>query len=206
MRCDDISEWMSASIDGHLDEQQKALLQAHLDGCENCREAFETLKQTVSLLQELDPVAPPADLLQTVHARLEPRRGRLISWLVFNRPQVRVALAASLVVVVCLYGLRHMDRDAAETYTSAASSPRALETRIEADAADELVFDSKQADAPGIAAPNRRRCPRLHLKTNCARPVKDVAGRVSITARIHSMRLKVKWRRSLVVMLTAPHE
>ena len=111
MRCDELTQWMSDSIDGRLDEEQERTLREHVAGCECCRAEYDTLEQTVSLLRDVEQVEPPVDLVARVRERMQKPASEPV-WLVFNRPQWRAALAACFLVVVCFYGIRHMQGDA----------------------------------------------------------------------------------------------
>ena len=113
MRCEDIRELMSEHIDGVLDEAGESRLSEHLAECEACRLDLEALRQAVSLVQDLDTVQPPADLLEKVHARIERDREQKpgIVWSFLSMTQVRVAIAACFVAVLCIYGVRQLTRE-----------------------------------------------------------------------------------------------
>ncbi len=98
---------MSAHVDGCLDPARARRLADHLATCAACRQDLAALQRTVQLLQQLAPVAPPPDLTAKIHARL--RRSRQPAMLAFlSLPQTRVALAASLVIVLTTLGIRQM--------------------------------------------------------------------------------------------------
>jgi len=104
---------LSEYVDGALPAGQVAELEQHLADCEQCRQALDDLRQTLALVQELEEVATPEDLLDRVHAQIEaeaaPARDkadrRPLLYLL-NSPQLRVALAASLVAMLGIYALR----------------------------------------------------------------------------------------------------
>jgi hypothetical protein len=108
MPCDRIKAWMGDHLDGCLDAARVRDLNAHLADCEACRLEWDELRQTVALIRGLKPLAPPADLVASVHQRLAaPQPTRLaVFWRVLNLPQTRVALAASVVILVGFYGWR----------------------------------------------------------------------------------------------------
>jgi len=109
MQCHSIVEWMSTAIDGRLDAQRTRLLEEHLAGCEACREEFAALKHTVALLQGLPEVDPPADLPDAVRRGVGKRRGRLITGYYFARPQLRAALAAGVVALLCVFAFQRSE-------------------------------------------------------------------------------------------------
>jgi len=109
MQCHSIVEWMSTAIDGRLDAQRTRLLEEHLSGCEACREEFAALKHTVALLQGLPEVDPPADLPDAVRRGVGKRRGRLITGYYFARPQLRAALAAGVVALLCVFAFQRAE-------------------------------------------------------------------------------------------------
>ena len=113
MRCEDIKELMSEHIDGALDEAGEKRLAEHLAKCEDCRLDLQALKEAVSLVQGLDTVEPPADLLDKIHARIERDREQKpgLLWSFLSLTQVRVAIAACFAAVLCMYGVRELSKD-----------------------------------------------------------------------------------------------
>jgi len=108
MTCEKTIELISASIDEMLEPAEQERLDAHLAGCANCRAELEQLRQAVSLLHEVEPVAVPPGLeARIVKAVREPAK-RPLSWNVFNYPQARVALAAGIVVVLSVFVMQTM--------------------------------------------------------------------------------------------------
>lgn len=117
MRCDDINELMSSQIDGRLDGEGQRLLSEHLAQCAGCRADFAALKDTVNMVRGIGLEQPPSDLLAKVRARIDEENARTSlpfedsrdersehSRNVFLSPQSRMALAASLLLAVGVYG------------------------------------------------------------------------------------------------------
>lgn len=98
--CNEVQNRLPEYIGGQFGEAEAALFEAHLDGCDDCRSAFDI----VSLLSQAPPSAVPAGLearLQEAvrhevgRSRIEPRRRQ--------RPRVPVwglAAAAGLALAV----------------------------------------------------------------------------------------------------------
>ena len=107
MNCNQYQEWVSAEIDGMLDERQTRLLWEHLAECPACRQAKADLERTITLIRELPKMTPPQDLLDSIHQRIarEPKTRR-IAWRILALPQTRVALAAALLMIAVIYGSR----------------------------------------------------------------------------------------------------
>ena len=74
-------EMLGAYVLGELDEEQRAALRAHLDGCERCRAELAELGPVAEALADADPrlfeseePRPPADLLERTLARVDQAR------------------------------------------------------------------------------------------------------------------------------------
>lgn len=106
-RCRQLRKWMSEFLDGELDERKRGVFLAHLDQCHACRAQLAALRNTVEMVRELDTVEPPADLLQHVRTRIESgQRSLRPTWVLrFTSPAARVALAASVLLLLCFYGV-----------------------------------------------------------------------------------------------------
>jgi hypothetical protein len=116
MRCKELAQLLSEYVDGALAPEQVTQLEQHLADCEPCQQALADLRETLALVQEIEPVAPPADLLQRIHAQIEaeatpaaatPARSRRL-WCVLSTPQLRFAAAASLLALLSVQALRHL--------------------------------------------------------------------------------------------------
>ncbi len=177
MRCDDIRELMSESIDGRLDAERQKLLSAHLAECADCRREFDELKQAVSLVHKVEPVQPPSDLLQKIHSRIREPRSRVVEFPpagreedgraagkvrhFFSLPQTRVAIAAGIVLTICFYGWRESLKPEPE------SRPAGTETR-ELPAVPKKTVEQNKVEArlPPADAPAAHR--RQSLKETAA--------------------------------------
>ncbi len=137
-------EVFSGYLDGQVAPDERRRIEAHLAGCDPCRETLAGLRRTVALVGGLEPVGAPAGLRAAVVARREGQRapsGRLLGgvtrqWLwSLRQPTWRTALAAAAVIMVGLFSMnllaqftaedrrdRFAARDAAE-----GEGPRALE-------------------------------------------------------------------------------
>ena len=73
MRCDQISEMMSARLDNRLDDAEIALLEDHLAGCRACQAEWQKLQALDLLLASAPMVRPPVRMRVQVMARLNRR-------------------------------------------------------------------------------------------------------------------------------------
>jgi predicted anti-sigma-YlaC factor YlaD len=93
MECREVQEQLSAWLDGELTAASGAMLTAHVEKCEACRQAWRRLQALDAALGEL--AAPvPSGLAEKVLARVRPPRRR--QW------WQSVALAACLVLGIAL--------------------------------------------------------------------------------------------------------
>ena len=75
MECAAILELLSEYIDGTVDVQTRTAVEKHIAVCENCKQTLTSLRAVVEELGALDQVKPPADFLEKIHERMEPRSG-----------------------------------------------------------------------------------------------------------------------------------
>ena len=75
MECAAIIELLSEYIDGTLDSKAKEAVEKHILTCKNCKQELSSLSAIAKELGSLDHVKPPADFLEKIHERMEPRSG-----------------------------------------------------------------------------------------------------------------------------------
>ena len=103
---DQWTDRLSEYLDGELDSQEHAALEAHLDTCADCRATLAELRRVVARAKTLEDRPPRADLWQGVAERigsekvvdLPTRRGRRFS---FSVPQL---IAASIALALVSSG------------------------------------------------------------------------------------------------------
>ncbi|MBW2206153.1 MAG: zf-HC2 domain-containing protein [Deltaproteobacteria bacterium] len=71
MECSKVKELLSEYLDGMLDEEASARVQAHLSECADCRDEHASLKALVHELGAMEAVTPPVDFLARLHERME---------------------------------------------------------------------------------------------------------------------------------------
>ena len=132
-RCREWRESLGAHALGKLPEGERAVLEAHLEGCAECRAELDSLAGVARLLPLADPErfgtapAPPAKLGDRVAAairaerRREGRRRRLRLGLAFSG--ATAALAAAALAIFVLSG---GSSDAPERHIAFASLPPGL--------------------------------------------------------------------------------
>jgi hypothetical protein len=143
-------------VDGCLDAAGEQQLAAHLAACASCRQDLEDLQRVVNQLQQMEPVAPPPDLTARIHARLHsPRRSNILTFL--NLPQTRVALAASLVMILTTLGIRQIyatRQHPAEAAVKRKSAERIVAPATPAPVVSPVVCrEAMETDTPQAAAP-----------------------------------------------------
>ncbi len=57
-RCSGTRGALSGYVDGHLNPEEEARIEEHLNTCRGCREDLESLRATVALLRSLPEVTP----------------------------------------------------------------------------------------------------------------------------------------------------
>jgi hypothetical protein len=99
MECHEVSDLLSAYIDGELDPVESKSVVNHLSGCNFCRQELSELQQTINLLHELPDLAPPPDLCLRVMNRIkaEPKKRM---WLKSRRWFSFGAVAAAILLFI----------------------------------------------------------------------------------------------------------
>ncbi len=103
MQCSKWDALMSLHLDGLLSPEQQQQLQAHLAGCQACREQWAALSWLSVRLEAEPPVAPAPDFGARVTARLEQRetrRRRLYSTIALCAASVVLWTVAAVAVLV----------------------------------------------------------------------------------------------------------
>jgi anti-sigma factor RsiW len=104
MSCEEVREHLSAFLDGELNVWQRRRVEAHLQGCADCRAAAVALEEVIAALHEGPWI--PDDVLptETILARLPDmarQRERAINWVVLEEAGTGV-LAVGVVLWVGL--------------------------------------------------------------------------------------------------------
>jgi hypothetical protein len=101
MTCHEARELCSALVDDALSAEERTVLDAHLEGCAECRRELDRLRQTVALLGGIAPVRAPAGFVDRVlaAARPEPWHRRALRALSFPL-RVRLPLEAAALLLV----------------------------------------------------------------------------------------------------------
>jgi hypothetical protein len=109
MNCAGIQELLSEYIDGTLDAKAVQVVEKHISVCEDCKETLASLSEMVEELNAFEPLMAPADFLEKIHQRMEPRSGfsrlfrKLFVPFKIKIPlQLAAAATASILVVMVL--------------------------------------------------------------------------------------------------------
>lgn len=57
-QCDLIRELLSPYIDDELDSGERQRVDSHLESCQSCREEFDSIRKTISLVQSIPVIEP----------------------------------------------------------------------------------------------------------------------------------------------------
>jgi len=109
MDCAAIQKLLSEYIDGTLDAKSVQMVERHVSVCKDCKETLASLSALVEELNTLEQVKPPADFLEKIHQRMEPRfdlnrilRKLFVPFKIKIPLQLAAAVAASILVVMVL--------------------------------------------------------------------------------------------------------
>ncbi len=173
MRCKKVGEQLSAYLDGQLTAADREAVRSHLAGCARCRAELDALDRTAYAVADLQRVQAPADLRDSVLAKLDgvaPAEAHPPRWRVYWGAAAAVVFAVVVMLLATPLAYRRVEsRAAAPAVKSAPGVEVALANRA-------------GAAGPKAAADNLTR-----TVTNLAPyggPAYPVAGRALQTAQI----------------------
>ena len=95
-RCSGTRGALSGYVDGHLNPEEEARIEEHLNTCRGCREYLESLRATVALLRHLPEVMPSRSFAL---APVKPLPGRRVM------PALRFATAAAVLLLAAAFAV-----------------------------------------------------------------------------------------------------
>lgn len=107
MNCKTVEKNLIAYLDARTDPGRRREMEAHLAGCQVCRERAGQLRELWGLLDEL-PVLPPTpgfDAAVRVRIAQEPQPAGSWGWLAAPSPRLAIGVAALLVFSIWLSSL-----------------------------------------------------------------------------------------------------
>ena len=111
MNCEEARESLSAYLDEALAPDERSLVDAHLEGCAECRRELAALRGTVALLQRVEPARAPVGFVDRAVAAAQPRPWyRRVADAVLLPLSVKLPLEATAVVMVGLLAVYLFER------------------------------------------------------------------------------------------------
>jgi hypothetical protein len=111
MTCDETRDTLSAYLDEAIAPDERSLVDAHLEGCADCRRELEALRGTVALLQRVEPARAPVGFVDRVVAAARPRPWyRRVADAVLLPLSVKLPLEATAVLMVGLLAVYLFER------------------------------------------------------------------------------------------------
>jgi anti-sigma factor RsiW len=106
MRCAKATRQLQLYLDHRLTLSQVRTLEAHLSHCNTCREELRLLEEITQALQNIPPVAEPADLTATIMQRvaLTPQRKKEYTYALL-RPSLPEILAVVVLATLTTLGI-----------------------------------------------------------------------------------------------------
>jgi hypothetical protein len=102
MKCEDIQKELKAFLDNEIDDQKKAEIQEHLDGCPNCTKDLEQLKKLSEVLHTWKGIEPSPLLYEKLKSRVESKESfweKIFSFSSIKKAAFRFAEIAAVVIL-----------------------------------------------------------------------------------------------------------
>ena len=102
MNCEEASLLISARLDGQLTAEEEQRLQAHLDGCADCRALAADLENIRADWTDLDDLEAPEGFTQAVMEKIEAMDSKPKVVPLFRRRSFKTAAGLAACLVLCL--------------------------------------------------------------------------------------------------------
>jgi predicted anti-sigma-YlaC factor YlaD len=79
-----IKELISSYHDGHLSEDQKKMIEEHVQQCEECRRELEEMGKFEEVMQKMELKQPPKEMWQVYGTSVYNRLERRIGWILLS--------------------------------------------------------------------------------------------------------------------------
>lgn len=167
MTCDDARESLSALLDESLAPDERRAVEAHLEGCAECRRELDRLRQTVALLRRVSPAHAPVGFVDRVVAAAQPKPWyRRIAATVFFPLTTKLPVEATALVMVALLAVYTFERTPSLQQAARPEAPSSSD-RVERPAA---LSDARKEPE---SAPVLRGAPSPALGTRSPGPRRD---------------------------------
>jgi len=103
MDCDKLKDLISLYIDDELDENEKKLVEDHINNCEDCRKYLEEYKKIRKVLHEMPEEEPPKGYCDRLHAKLMKEKKANKSKFMFKWIKYGSIAAALVIVIFAVY-------------------------------------------------------------------------------------------------------
>ncbi len=195
MTCEQCSEWLGDAVEGTLDVEREAQLDAHCRGCEACREMLGDLREIRAAAATLDRRIPSPALWSAIAASVQPAT----AW----RNVPRLATAAALVMMLgaaAWLGMGRQSLDTADRPSSDLARNAASELQLAEQhyakaitALEQLTVQRDTTLDPSVAAEIAQSLQSIDRAINDSRAAlkSDPESFVAQTSLLEALRMKV---------------
>lgn len=126
MNCEQMTDLLSAFLDGELTAIEQKQVQEHLEQCPECRALYEQLQTLHTSFSDLEEIPAPENFAQGVMSRIKaeqtPAKPKVIP--LFKRPQMRAVMGLAACAVLCI-GFAQVALNGSNKSASMAPAPEA---------------------------------------------------------------------------------
>lgn len=105
MKCEQVSELLSAYIDGMTSDKETKALEAHLARCANCRRELDDYRLLRGIMREMETPLPPENFSSVVQKSLQENKNKIFSATTIERPKKGGWVAAVLAGLALASGI-----------------------------------------------------------------------------------------------------
>ena len=219
MTCEQISDWLGESVEGTLDAERRAQLDAHTRGCIACRDLLNDLMEIRAAAATLDRRTPSPELWRAIEARAQrseaPTRQSRWAGSLTRLPRWGALAAAAALMIILGSAIWFAARDqrsgnqnaSSELVRSAASELQLAEQHYEnaITALEQLTVAKDNALDPSVAAEIAQSLKSIDRAIDDSRAAlkADPNSFIAQTSLLEALRMKVALLQETVSLMNA---
>lgn len=207
MNCDEVRNLLSSYLDNETDEDEKLLIEEHINNCDECKKELEEYKKIIKALNELPDEEPPSGYCKRLHEKLLNSKVTVFkdeSAIKIDTPKKRkskygwvkyVGLAASLVLIFTVATMNNLRLGGMKSTENSSAYDRVAPSAPQAAPAPAMPESPAEMATDDVKGYGRTEEYDLYEQEIMAR---EESGYADVKGKINTMSLQTRDRKSVV--------